>query len=1126
MIKLLFISECKLNAFKRTSRILNKYCFQLGRRTWFADMSREGLAEVKKALSDASSKHTDMTIHEIKNNGERDLITRIGSKKSFNEDGLFSFSSTATDMLRNPVEKPYLWKLMIEAVKLAGLFHDLGKMNEAFQRKIDPLHASKPSADYLRHEFISYQMLMRIITALRPRDDLDWSQDLSSPDAVADAFAKSIPVEDGVFKEDPIRFIRRHEKTEPYSVLSAVLYIVISHHKQLESLDVNDAKPFMSPISYETLVNGHVDESVKDASTRLVDDKTPVWENATWCKRVADSCRIIYHILLEHGLVGKDVSSAWYTLFTQTGRAAMVMSDHKVSALKTLAPAPNESLYYANSVERDDGTRGMGQTLDDHLIGVGKMGGDFSRRFFSFHNHQHVNVVQTDDIPPFIKQSVPITSPFAWQSDAVRKIKKAKVNGGFIGLLIAGTGKGKTVAYTKCMSAFGDLRFNLALGLRSLTLQSGDAYRDVIGFDKQQVTTIIGSEAARRLHDDYNEKKAEASRSGTEAAMNDDLESFYLDTDIQGRKEDPMFSAVSHKMRQMMASPILISTVDYLIPSVESRRTSQCSIQARIASSDLILDEIDEYSPNDLVVLNRLVYLTGFYGRKVILSSATLPPSISESMVDAYMRGYHHYCLIHNKPYEMHVGWLSHEVDVTCVKKYSTLAKFPAFKAHNEAIIQQLISIMDAENAKRKACVLNISDVGQQLPKVKPLLQHAYAEHLAPVFDCIREQADELHTAWRQVDPVSRKNISVGAIRFSTVKMARAYTRYAVNQESLALDSSRQRFYLCYHAKHATLARHEIEKWLDSALKGHDDPGARSLFKDPRVRAILDTRTRNDVRDVELIIVTTSIEEVGRDHDFDWIVTEPSSTRSIIQMAGRLRRHRHVDPFADNDVANFAIMDTPLRSILNHITDGRTPPFSYPGVETQAGYRISDLVPNGGEMTERALDVLAWEAKIDARLMLSEAGVERSPLTQLEHRFYRDLLNTERQDTPAGAYLDDANLKLHNKAILDHPFRGKRQPSDYVYYNPDEDRFYKLYVENKYNQFEVPCESNVNIRPLANADHLIFELDYAQLLSASSFDRETNRAQLFQMFLGFDVQGYKDQILKIDFDFNLGFSSE
>ena len=39
------------------------------------------------------------------------------------------------------------------------------------------------------------------------------------------------------------------------------------------------------------------------------------------------------------------------------------------------------------------------------------------------------------------------------------------------------------------------------------------------------------------------------------------------------------------------------------------------------------------------------------------------------------------------------------------------------------------------------------------------------------------------------------------------------------------------------------------------------------------------------------------VTEVGRDHDYDWAVVEPSSMRSLIQLAGRVRRH-HLGPWA------------------------------------------------------------------------------------------------------------------------------------------------------------------------------------------------------------------------------------
>jgi CRISPR-associated endonuclease/helicase Cas3 len=42
------------------------------------------------------------------------------------------------------------------------------------------------------------------------------------------------------------------------------------------------------------------------------------------------------------------------------------------------------------------------------------------------------------------------------------------------------------------------------------------------------------------------------------------------------------------------------------------------------------------------------------------------------------------------------------------------------------------------------------------------------------------------------------------------------------------------------------------------------------------------------------------VAEVGRDHDYDWAIAEPSSMRSIIQIAGRIQRHRKQTPTTEN----------------------------------------------------------------------------------------------------------------------------------------------------------------------------------------------------------------------------------
>jgi CRISPR-associated endonuclease/helicase Cas3 len=48
------------------------------------------------------------------------------------------------------------------------------------------------------------------------------------------------------------------------------------------------------------------------------------------------------------------------------------------------------------------------------------------------------------------------------------------------------------------------------------------------------------------------------------------------------------------------------------------------------------------------------------------------------------------------------------------------------------------------------------------------------------------------------------------------------------------------------------------------------------------------------------VVIASPVAEVGRDHDFDWAIVEPSSMRSIIQLAGRVLRHRPLVPLETN----------------------------------------------------------------------------------------------------------------------------------------------------------------------------------------------------------------------------------
>ncbi|MDO8274440.1 MAG: hypothetical protein Q7T22_02815, partial [Serpentinimonas sp.] len=78
---------------------------------------------------------------------------------------------------------------------------------------------------------------------------------------------------------------------------------------------------------------------------------------------------------------------------------------------------------------------------------------------------------------------------------------------------------------------------------------------------------------------------------------------------------------------------------------------------------------------------------------------------------------------------------------------------------------------------------------------------------------------------------------------------------------------------------------------------------------------------------VRLVVVATPVEEVGRDHDFDWALIEPSSMHSIIQTAGRVNRHRRA-AVAD---ANIVLLARNWHSFATK--DGLA--FIRPGLETK-----------------------------------------------------------------------------------------------------------------------------------------------------------------------------------------------
>ena len=116
------------------------------------------------------------------------------------------------------------------------------------------------------------------------------------------------------------------------------------------------------------------------------------------------------------------------------------------------------------------------------------------------------------------------------------------------------------------------------------------------------------------------------------------------------------------------------------------------------------------------------------------------------------------------------------------------------------------------------------------------------------------------------------------------------------------------RVHLCvYHSQFPLLARSSIERQLDTVLDRRATDGIDPVFRQPSIRALMDASPESHHL---FIVLGSPVTEVGRDHDYDWAVVEPSSMRSLIQLAGRVRRHR---PGKAGGV-NMRVLDSNLRA--------------------------------------------------------------------------------------------------------------------------------------------------------------------------------------------------------------------
>ena len=285
----------------------------------------------------------------------------------------------------------------------------------------------------------------------------------------------------------------------------------------------------------------------------------------------------------------------------------------------------------------------------------------------------------------------------------------------------------------------------------------------------------------------------------------------------------------------------------------------------------------------------------------------------------------------------------------------------PYLAAHRQFVEQRLTRLAKAE-VRRRALIVEVPVTAQQSREV------ICTELAGP----LRQHLHTLHRQHHSTDPQTSQRVSFGLIRMANIDPLFDVARELFRQGAEVGGH----IHLCvYHSRHPLLVRAAIERTLDAALQRSkpDD-----VFKLEGVRQAIHTSPEQDHI---FVVLATAVAEVGRDHDYDWAMVEPSSMRSIIQLAGRVRRHRA--GMCAVDQPNLYLLDT---NVVHLVQGGSKPAFLRPGFESNsfplASHRLTEI------LTPEQWQVINAAARIKERDPL----MPQSNLVDLEHARLKDLM--------------------------------------------------------------------------------------------------------------------------------------
>lgn len=1050
-----FVSQCQKKSLDITRQVLDAYANRIGERTWQTVITQEGLNAVRSRLAKTARKTTAVSCHRMRGTSRTELVWIVGNRRQFDEYGNVPVNRTQRDLHKEDWEDDWRFLPLLKVlIALAALFHDFGKSWDHFQGMLKNPD-NKKKRDPIRHEWISLLLFKALVNgktdqewlaevvalkAMNPKTRLNFMKKLLA-DALPSKADADYPFEAGFAQS---------------RLATWVAWLIVTHHKlprfqkDKEHYFDNGSKPakrqeLLDCISREM---GYI----KDFAWVFAEKKDWKFANGLpllsdpWCKeaaRWAGKAQAVLSLLDEAEVVER--------LLLTLARLALMLGDHHYSSQEKDPQWRSDMQLYANTGKDKEGNRPLKQQLDEHLVKVADAALKIGHLLPAFEKA----LPRARDVRALRKPSPPA---FAWQNKAVQALATwrkahALAENGFFAVNMASTGCGKTFANAKVMAALHDdnsLRYNLALGLRTLTLQTGDEYRDKLKLDNTELAVLIGSAAVRFLHEQRqdgqtvgSEAEAETSGSASARSLSEGMEIVY-----ESAVPDERLSTVLRdtKSKSLLYAPVVVSTIDHLMSATEGVNGGKHILPTlRLMSADLVIDEVDDFDQQDLPAIARLVHLSGMLGRKVMISSATIPPAIAEGLFHAYQQGWKLFAASRQRKAGVTAFWLDEFGN-----NVQRVTDEEGFRSAHQAFVGKRLKALARETqVRRKARVLPLSREGIQ---TEGLQQHWFQQVLS--------SAISLHRQYGVEDQATGKRLSVGVVRVANVDPCINLSRYLLGCD---LPEDVDIRVMPYHSRQVLLLRSEQEKHLDSVLN-------RKQNRQPQDNLLIKQHLQHCTKpNLIFILVATPVEEVGRDHDLDWAVIEPSSLRSIIQMAGRVMRHRVVSGLVG---ANLLLMEYNLKGFVGQ----QKVVFQQPGYESSryplASHSLNDL-----------LDTQALAERVDAapRIQCADTLQPTTSLSDLEHQVLQGIM-TKADVTPRTVQgWTQGAFYLTSLAQQVTRFRDSEQ-----------DEAYKLHIEDDELVLRKPFEEGVQGKQVRNVQiealepalrgRLWLSLDYPTLI--------------------------------------------